>query len=235
MKRLFAPRPLPILVLAALCSVFSFLPAAPARADAYHATVLLREEGLPPRPCGTVAVDGAKARIDVQFGNAGLIYVIVRPEQKAMYAVAENLKTYAVIPLRGDEKDMRDYAARVADSLVLLGAPMLSIREEGAVALGEGRSGAYTARRVKSRFVADFMGTVSSICLIAWENSSLTPFPLRMEKIRSLQGEELTGDSVELTGIRPGGNQDAAFFDPPAGFARAASVLELIVYVLAHQ
>lgn len=201
---------------------------------AYKATVLLSESGHPPRPCGKVAISDSKARIDVDLGGAGLFQALVRPDLKVMYVVAEDLKAYVQIPIHGDETDIRELIKRVAESLMPFGVPVLVIREDAREIMGKDLWQGYEVLRTKSRFVADFMGTVNSMYLIISENADFAPFPLRVQEIRALDRPGDIRSSVDLIDIIPG-SVSKAQFELPEGYARYSSVLDLLLYAIARQ
>ena len=82
---------------------------------AYQAAVVLREAGLPLRQCGQVTVSGGMARLDVNMGKAGMFRAVFRPESNALYVVADNLRACAMVPVNGDETNIRQLVERVAD------------------------------------------------------------------------------------------------------------------------
>jgi hypothetical protein len=219
-----------------LATLLSALLSANARAAAlptpsYRATVVLREPGLAPKPCGSVAVFGNLARLDVFLGEAGMFRALIRPDQNALYLVSENMRAYAAVPVYGDETDLRELGQRVADSLMPFGLPLLSLREDGRQTLGPATWNGYEATKVQGRFVADFMGLSGAISLTAWENAGFAPFPLRLEEIRAPDDPVPTGNSVELADIRPGGLNEE-HFALPEGYARHSSAAEMLLYVL---
>ena len=63
------------------------------------------------------------------------------------------------------------------------------------------------------------------------------PLPLRVEELqRDKDGAVRTGDVVELADIVPAVFSEperAALFEPPSGFTRYASILDLLLYALA--
>ena len=65
----------------------------------------------------------------------------------------------------------------------------------------------------------------------------LAPLPLRVEELqRDKDGAVRTGDVVELADIVPAVFSEperAALFEPPSGFTRYASILDLLLYALA--
>ena len=103
--------------------------------------------------------------------------------------------------------------------------------------LGEAVWQGYAARRTEVRFTAEFMGNAAGLDAVLWENPAFAPLPLRVEELqRDKDGAVRTGDVVELADIVPAVFSEperAALFEPPSGFTRYASILDLLLYALA--
>lgn len=203
----------------------------------YTARVLLREGERPARPVGGVSKGEGCLRLDVDLGAPGVFHVLLRPDDDVLYVVSDNLKAYVGVPLRTGGRSLDELAADVAASVMPFGVPILTLRVERGASPGQASWQGYAAERTRVRFVADFMGKATTLDAVVWENAAFAPLPLRVEEIRKNEdGSECPGDAVELADISPAsfsGSERAALFEPPAGFTRYASLLDLLLYALA--
>lgn len=204
---------------------------------AHTARVLLREGARPARPVGGVTGAGGSLRLDVDLGDSGVFHVLLRPNRDNLYVVSDKLAAWVGVPLRPGARSLDELAADVVASAMPFGVPVLTLRVERGESLGRAEWQGYTAERTRVRFVAEFMGKGTTLDTVVWENAAFAPLPLRVEEMRRARdGSVRPGDAVELDDIKPASLSESereALFEPPSGFTRYGSILDLLLYALA--
>lgn len=203
---------------------------------AYSARILFREGHSEPRQVGEVTASGPDIRLDADLGAPGVFHALLRSERKILYVVSDALKAYVEIPMQGDERNVADIAQRVAASVMPFGVPVLVIQTRDVQPRGNDNWQGYPAAKTAMRFMADFMGNSGSLNVVLWENPDFAPLPLRIQEVKT-SGEvkscaELT-DIVLLSHADAAKEKGKALFEPPAGYTRYVSVLDLLLYALA--
>lgn len=204
---------------------------------AYTARVLLREGERPARPVGGVSAVDGRVRLDVDLGTPGVFHVLLRPDERNLYVVSDNLRAYVSIPLREGIHGLDTLAEDVAASVMPFGVPVLTLRVERGESLGAADWQGYAVERTAARFSTDFMGNATTTNVVLWENPDFSPLPLRVEEVRKTKdGSVRPKDVVELADIAAASFSAATraeLFEPPVGFTRYASLLDLLLYALA--
>jgi len=208
------------------------LPVSAANADrlatGWTADVQLEEKGHTSKVCGQATVWKDYARLDVDLGKAGDFCFLLKPG--FLTVVSQELKAYVEVSVKGSPQDwnFRDLAQAVSSMAMPFGLPVLSVREENRKELKPAVWEGYKATRTQSRFVSELMGQKSSLEMVAWENPSFAPFPLRIDNL------DRPGDRVSLIRIRPLDRRVAQkeLFSVPNGLSKKDSILELILFTV---
>jgi len=156
---------------------------------------------------GNIYFSGDKIRMErIMPGKGGNAVIIFRQDRKLSWTVFPEKKKYLETEL--NEKDMENQFG-----LPLMGAKDFSMKEED---LGQETILGYKCRKKRIESTMEMMGRKITGHSTVWTSDKID-LPIRTEDSR--------GHVMELRNIREG-KQNPALFEIPAGFSRAANILE---------
>lgn len=212
-------------LLAALFTPFSS-GAAP-HAD-FRAALEYKDGKHPVKNCGSSAVSGELARLDVRLGKAGYFTLLVDMQGGRMRVLSQKLKAYVETAVEGDAHSWRDLVRSASSVMIPQTLGMVSFQEQSCQEQGKERWNGIEAVKSRCVFKLGFMGSYRDITFDVWESRDIVPFPLKVEVI---EDGRTRGGSAWLEGIETAASPEKDFL-VPKDFTRFTSVLDLILYAL---
>lgn len=194
----------------------------------FRAGLEYRDGKHPVRSCGSAAVSGELARLDVRLGKAGYFTLLVDMQGGRMRVLSQKLKAYVETSVDGDAHSWRDLVRSASSVLLPQTLGMVSFQEQSCQEQGRERWNGFEAVKSRCVFKLGFMGSTRNITFDVWESRDIVPFPLKVEVI---EDGRTRGGSVWLAELATVKSPEEDFL-VPEDFTRFTSVLDLFLYAL---
>lgn len=182
----------------------------------------------PAQSCGSAAVSGELARLDVRLGKAGFFTLLIDMKSGRMQVLSQKLKAYVETSVDGDAHSWRELVRGASSVLLPQTLGMVSFQEKSCHEQGRELLNGFDSVKSRCVFKLGFMGSYRDITFDVWESRDIVPFPLKVEVI---EDGRTRGGSVWLEGIERVKSPEEGFYVPES-FTRFTSVLDLILYAL---
>ncbi len=196
----------------------------------FSSDVLVKVGKKPASVYGTASAGGGRSRLDITTHNAGMFFLVVDAENKTMRVASERLKAYVEVPVAGDPQNWRDLLKSAAAVIAPQSLGMINIQESERKSRGRSILNGYSAERSSSVFDVTFMGRQQRFKVNVWENRFFAPFPMQVAVAETKDTWPGKASLVHVTAD----DHDPEYFEIPDGYTRYASVMELVLYALAH-